>query len=120
VNAFRATLARHEVHAADVRLPVADLAGMEMLVEELAEPDDRRVLNAIDLLESLEKRNLVTPLLFHHPSPRVRARALTALATARPTIAGRHAAAVEHLLADPDGEVRAAAVAALTHIGVWK
>ena len=115
-NAFRATLARHEVHAADVRLPVADLAGIEVLVEELAHPDDRRVLNAIDLLESLEKRNLVTPLLLYHPSPRVRARALTALASARPTIAGRHAAAVERLLADPDGEVRAAAVAALTHL----
>ena len=115
-NAFRATLARHEVHAADVRLPVADLAGIEMLVEELAHPDDRRVLNAIDLLESLEKRNLVTPLLLHHPSPRVRARALTALRSARPAVAGRHAATVERLLADPDGEVRAAAVAALTHI----
>jgi HEAT repeat protein/CRP-like cAMP-binding protein len=115
-NAFRATLARREVHAADVRLHVADLAGIELLVEELAHPDDRRVLNAIDLLESLEKRNLVTPLLLHHPSPRVRARALTVLATARPTIAERHAAAVERLLADPDSEVRAAAVAALTHI----
>ena len=115
-NAFRATLARHEVHAADVRLPVADLAGIEMLVEELAHPDDRRVLNAIDLLESLEKRNLVTPLLLHHPSPQVRARALTALRSAQPAVAGRHAATVERLLADPDGEVRAAAIAALTHI----
>ena len=115
-NAFRATLARREVHAADIRLSVADLAGIEMLVEELAHPDDRRVLNAIDLLESLEKRNLVTPLLLHHPSPQVRARALTALRSARPAVAGRHAATVERLLADPDGVVRAAAVAALTHI----
>ncbi len=115
-SAFRATLERHDVRAADVRLPVADLAGIEMLVEELAHPDERRVLNAIDLLESLEKRNLVTPLLLNHPSSRVRARVLTALGSARPIVARRHAAAVERLLADPDGEVRAAAVAALTHI----
>ena len=113
-NAFRATLARYEVHADDIRLPVADLAGIEMLVEELAHPDDRRVLNAIDLLESLDKRNLVTPLLLHHPSPRIRARALTALRSAQPAVAGRHAATVERLFADPDGEVRAAAIAALT------
>ena len=115
-NAFRATLARHEVHAADVRLPVADLAGIELLVEELAHPDERRVLTAIDLLESLEKRSLVTPLLLYHPSPRVRARALTALRSARPELADRHAATVERLLADPDVEVRAAAVATLTQI----
>ena len=115
-SAFRATLARYEVHAADIRLPVADLAGIEMLVEELAHPDHRRVLNAIDLLESLDKRNLVTPLLLHHPSPRVRARALTALRSAQPAVAGRHAATVERLFADPDGEVRAAAIATLTHI----
>ena len=115
-SAFRATLARHDVRAADVRLPVADLAGIEMLVEELADPDERRVLNAIDLLESLEKRNLVTPLLLNHPSSRVRSRALSALGSVRPGVASRHEAAVERLLADPDSEVRAAAVAALTHI----
>jgi ATP:ADP antiporter, AAA family len=115
-NAFRASLARHDVQAADVRLPVADLAGMEILVEELAHPDARRVLNAIDLLESLDKRNLVTPLLLTHPSSRVRARALTALGSARPDVARRHAAAVEGLLADTDGDVRTAAVAALAHI----
>lgn len=116
VNAFRASLARREVHAADVRLPVADLAGIELLVEELAHLDERRVINAIDLLESLEKRNLVTPLLLDHRSARVRARALAALRSARPELAGRYAATVECLLADPDSEVRAAAVAALTHI----
>jgi CRP-like cAMP-binding protein/HEAT repeat protein len=115
-NAFRASLARRDVRAADLRLPVADLAGIELLVEELAHSDERRVLNAIDLLESLDKRNLVTPLLLHHPSSRVRARALTALRSMRPDVARCHAAAVEHLLADPDGEVRAAAVASLTHI----
>jgi ATP/ADP translocase len=115
-SAFRASLARHDVHPAEVRLPVADLAGIEMLVEELADPDERRVLNAIDLLESLEKRNLITPLLLNHPSSRVRARALTALTSVRPRVASRHTAVVERLLADPEGEVRVAAVAALTHI----
>jgi ATP/ADP translocase/HEAT repeat protein len=115
-NAFRASLARQEVRSRDVTPAVADLTSIEMLVEELAHPDERRVLNAIDLLESLDKRNLVTPLLLNHPSPRVRARTLGALQSVRPDRAGQHAGAVERLLADPDGEVRAAAVAALTHI----
>ena len=38
----------------------------KLLVEELAHPDEERVLYAIDLLESLEKRHLVTPLLLYH------------------------------------------------------
>ena len=115
VSAFRETLERHDAPS-DARLPVADLAGIEMLVEELAHPDEQRVLTAIDLLESLEKRNLITPLLLNHPSSRVRTRALMALGSMRPEVARHQAVAVERLLADPDGEVRAAAVAALTNI----
>ena len=61
---------------AEIRLDVADLRTIETLVEELADPDEARVLYAIDLLESLDKRHLITPLLLHHESPRVRARAL--------------------------------------------
>ena len=41
-------------------LSVADLSTVEALVEELAHPDEQRVLYAIDVLESLDKRHLIT------------------------------------------------------------
>jgi ATP/ADP translocase/HEAT repeat protein/CRP-like cAMP-binding protein len=115
-RAFRASLERHDVKPENLRLTVADLSTIEALVEELAHPDERRVLDAIDLLESMEKRNLVTPLLLNHSSPQVRARALRAVGSVRPEISRRYAPAVERLLGDPDGEVRGAAVAALASI----
>jgi hypothetical protein len=51
------------------------------------------VLYAIDVLESLDKRNLVTPLLLHHESPAVRERALRALGAAQTPQAAELAAA---------------------------
>jgi hypothetical protein len=54
----------------------ADLSTIETLVQELSQPDATRVVYAIDMLESLDKRNLVTPLLLYHESPEVRRRAL--------------------------------------------
>jgi AAA family ATP:ADP antiporter len=115
-SAFRASLERLDVKPAEVRLAVADLSTVETLVEELAHPDEQRVLHAIDLLESLDKRNLVTPLLLNHPSPRVRARALAGMGSVKPEIAERWAPAVERMLGDDHGDVRAAAVAALAAI----
>lgn len=114
--AFRRSIERRDVRAAEVRLDVADLSTVETLVEELANPDEQRVLYAIDILESLEKRNLVTPLLLYHESPRVRARALEAMAEARPEIARRWLPSIERMLSDPDRRVRAAAVSALSNI----
>ena len=80
IETFRQSIEKQVVEPAEVRLSVADLSTVETLVEELANPDERRVLYAIDLLESFEKRNLITPLLLHHESDKVRARALGALA----------------------------------------
>jgi HEAT repeat protein/CRP-like cAMP-binding protein len=99
-----------------VRLSVADLSTVETLVEELANPDERRVLYAIDLLETLEKRNLITPLLLHHESEKVRARALSALAAARLDVAEKWSSAVERMLKDPSSGVRTAAVRTLAAI----
>ena len=59
-----------------MRLSGGDLSTIETLVEELAQPEPTRVIYAIDVLESLDKRNLVTPLLLYHESPMVRTRAL--------------------------------------------
>ena len=57
--------------------------------EELSNPDESCVLYAIDMLEALDKRNLITPLLLHHESARVRARALLTLESARVPLAER-------------------------------
>ena len=116
LETFRQTIETQAVEPEEVRLTVADLSTVETLVEELAHPDERRVLYAIDLLESLDKRNLITPLLLHHGSDKVRARALAALASARPDIAEKWAPAVERMLKDPNSDVRAAAVRALAAI----
>lgn len=113
---FRRSIARHEVEAAEIREPHADLQTIELLVEELAHPDDQRVLYAIELLESLGKRHLVTPLLLYHSSPQVRARTLQSLEALRPEVAVRWLPTVERLLADDHPDVRVEAVRAVSAI----
>ena len=113
---FRQSIARQGVLPAEVRLNAADLSTVETLVAELAHPDERRVLYAIDVLESLDKRHLVTPLLLYHESAAVRARALGALGAASAEVARRWAPAVERLFSDPSPAVRMAAVRALSVI----
>ena len=78
LTAFRQSIERRDVVPAEVRLSGGDLSTIETLVQELAHPDPARVVYAIDMLESLDKRNLVTPLLLYHESPTVRQRALRA------------------------------------------
>lgn len=116
IKSFRSSLEHHDVTPADIRLDQADLQTIETLVEELAHPDERRVLYAIDLLESLEKRNLITPLLLHHTSPAVRARTLKSLQALRPELAQKWVPAIERLLTDEDEGVRAGAVRAISAI----
>ena len=70
------SLGRATIAPDAVRIDVADPATIETLVEELANPDEAAVLYAIEMLETLDKRHLITPLLLHHESPQVRARAL--------------------------------------------
>ena len=113
--AFRQSIEQREVQPT-VGLDVADLSTVETLVEELAHPDEGRVLYAIDVLESLDKRNLVTPLLLHHESGAVRARALAALGSARSEIAKRWAPAIQGMIKDENPDVRAAAISALASI----
>jgi ATP:ADP antiporter, AAA family len=116
LSAFRRSIEQHDVAPAEIRSTQADLQTIETLVEELAHPDERRVVYAIDLLESLEKRHLVTPLLLHHTSAVVRARALRTLEALRPEVAQKWVPAIERLLDDDDREVRAGAVRAIAAI----
>ena len=116
ISTVRKGLESQALTPADVRVNVADLTTVEALLEELAHPDEKRVLYAIDVLESLDKQNLVTPLLLHHESPTVRARAVTALGGQRPEIARRWEAMIQQLANDPDPEVRAKAIVALAAV----
>ena len=107
---FRRSLGARQVEPAGVRLEVADASTIEALVEELASADDTRVLYAVDMLEALDKRNLVPRLLLHHESPRVRARALYAMEVERASATGSWLGSIERMLGDEDADVRAAAV----------
>jgi len=116
LETFRRSINTRQLAASDLRTTTADLSTIETLVEELAHPDPTRVLYAIDLLESYEKRHLITPLLLLHESPEVRILALGALGSMRADTADRWSAAVERLLKDESPDVRAAAVRALAVI----
>jgi HEAT repeat protein/CRP-like cAMP-binding protein len=113
---FRRSLETREMKTEEVRLNVADLSTVETLIQELAHPDPARVVYAIDVLESLDKRNLVTPLLLHHESPIVRERALRALG-ASGTSGERWMPQVRRALTDPEPDVRAEALRALATLG---
>ncbi len=113
LKTFRRSIGTRAIAPAAVRLEVADAATIEALVEELSSPDESSVLYAIEMLETLDKRNLITPLLLHHESPKVRSRVLRALESARAPIAGRWLPVVTRMLKDEDADVRAGAVHAL-------
>jgi AAA family ATP:ADP antiporter len=111
--AFRRSLDTEDVQAQDLRHAEPDLFTIETLVEELGHPDPRHVLHAIDLLEGFDRRHLISPLLLHHDSPAVRARALRTIEAARPDVQARWSDGIERMLKDEHAEVRAGAVAAL-------
>ena len=116
VATVRKGLEGQHVKPADVRLDVADLTTVETLLQELAHPDEHRVLYAIDVLDSLDKQNLVTPLLLHHESPAVRTRALTVLRAAPKAVAQRSLPMIQRMIGDDSPEVRTAAIATLASI----
>jgi ATP:ADP antiporter, AAA family len=115
-RAFRDSIGSRAIAPGTIRTELADTATIETLVEELSHPDEPAVLYAIEMLEALDKRHLVTPLLLQHQSPRVRARALRALALSRSTAASRWLPTVTRMVQDEDVNVRAAALRALAEL----
>ena len=113
LTAFRQSIERRDLAPAEMRLNAADLSTVETLVQELAQPDPARVIYAIDVLESLDKRNLVTPLLLYHQSAVVRRRALHALGAVRSDIAAQWLPHIRQMVGDEDAGVRAAAIGAV-------
>jgi AAA family ATP:ADP antiporter len=113
LRAFRDSIGIRRIEPGQVRTAVADAATIETLVEELANPNETAVLYAMDMLEAFEKRNLISPLLLQHSSPKIRARALQSVASTRSGMAGHWTATVERMVHDDDVDVRAAAIHAL-------
>ena len=110
---FRRSLESRVVEPAEVRLSGADLSTIETLVQELSHPQPARVLYAIDMLTSLDKSNLVTPLLLYHESAPVRERALRAIGETKSDFATQWVPQVRRAVGDPHPGVRAAALRAL-------
>jgi AAA family ATP:ADP antiporter len=115
-RAFRNSIGSRAIAPGAIRTDLADTVTIETLVEELSHPDEPAVLYAIEMLEALDKRHLVTPLLLQHQSPQVRARALRALALSRSQAAGRWLPTVSRMVQDEDVNVRAAALRALAEL----
>jgi ATP:ADP antiporter, AAA family len=113
MRSFRKSLEQQTVEPATLRLKDPDPSTVETLVSELAHPEPRRVLYAIDLLDAMDKRHLITPLLLSHDEAAVRARALRVAETAGPALADRWLPGVERALTDADSCVRIAAVSAI-------
>ena len=110
---FRASIGERTIAPERIRTNVGDAATIEALVEDLSNPEEEAVLYAIDMLQALDRPHLITPLLLHHESPRVRARTLEAMATTRSRLAVRWTGAIERLMQDDDVDVRAGALRAL-------
>ncbi|MEO7157294.1 MAG: HEAT repeat domain-containing protein, partial [Vicinamibacterales bacterium] len=116
LRSFRRSIEEQAVEPSTLRLKDPDPSTVEALVSELAHPEPRRVLYAIDLLDAMDKRRLITPLLLAHESADIRARALRVADAAGPMLADRWLPGVEKALKDPDSTVRIAAVSALASL----
>ena len=113
LRSFRRSIEHEEIKPADLRFTDPDPKSIETLVSELAHPEPRRVLYAIELLDAMDKRRLVTPLLLSHESPDIRARALRVAEASGTELAERWLPGVQKALKDPESAVRIAAVGAL-------
>ena len=113
LESFRASIVERAISPERIRTDVDDAATIEALVEDLSNPEEEAVLYAIDMLQALDRPHLITPLLLHHESPRVRARTLQTLAATRSRTAVRWTGAIERMMQDDDVDVRAAALRAL-------
>ena len=116
LRSFRASIDARTITADTVLTSAGEAATVETLVEELSNPDPAGVLYAIDMLEAMDKPNLVTPLLLRHESAEIRVRALNALASGRSRVAERWRDVVERMTRDDDVDVRAAALATLASL----
>ena len=102
MRSFRRSIEQQVVEPAQLRFTNPDPSSVETLVTELAHPEPKRAFYAIDLLDAMDKRHLVTPLLLAHDAAEIRARALRVAESAGPELADRWLPGVERALKDRD------------------
>ncbi|HUR20703.1 MAG TPA: Npt1/Npt2 family nucleotide transporter, partial [Vicinamibacterales bacterium] len=113
LDMFRRNLHTRAIEPEAVRFDVADSRTIGLLVSELWSPNEASVVYAIEMLETVGRRDVLPASLFAHESSKVRARALKALERNESADTESVLPAVRRLMSDPDAEVRAAAVRAL-------
>src|SRR5688572_328057 len=113
LDIFRRNLLTRAIEPEAVRFDIADSRTIGLLVSELWSPNPASVVYAIEMLETVGRRDVLPASLFAHVSSKVRARALKALERNESADTESALPAVRRLLTDPDAEVRAAAVRAL-------
>jgi AAA family ATP:ADP antiporter len=113
LRTFRRSIEQQDVAPEDLRGTTLGPKSIETLVSELSHPEPRRVLYAIDLLDAMDKRHLVTPLLLAHESAEIRERTLRVAEAAGTAAADRWLPRVERALKAHEAPVRLAAVGAL-------
>ena len=112
VELFRSRLRQGAIETR-LELEELDLHSLEALLNALNSDQDEEVLSAIDLFDRHGKANLIPVLVLYHPSTSVRLRALEAFSEARDP---RFVRVARRMLDDPDCEVKAAALRALTAV----
>ncbi len=114
VQALKESIRQHRLEAERASAPILDRSTSDILVENLRATDPKEILYALGLFE-MENQRASHPAvrgLLSHPSPEVRAKAISILGSAgdetvRPEI--------DKMLLDPALEVRTEALLYLTH-----
>ncbi len=108
LDLFRQTL-REGVIEGRLEVPELDLRSLEALLQAFNNPDERVIVNAMELLEHSGRSGVIPALILFHPAPRVVLRALDILMAS-----GRSdfVPITERLLRSDDAEIRAAALRA--------
>ncbi len=110
LDVFRDTL-RGEITETRIAYPALDVASLETLVATLSDPDDRRVVAALDLLTAQDKVRVIPALILFHPSSRV---VLHAFELFMASDRDDYLPIVERLRTHADAGVRAASLRALS------
>ena len=108
VNEFRRQLERSEVDLSQITNFVTDPASVQMLVDALGSPEERRIRYALKLLQSTKGVDFAAELLplLSHPSPIVRCEAARTL----PALDDDLVETAERLLSDTAAQVRFASL----------
>jgi len=116
VKALFSTLKSHRLDFSDGGIDLSDASAIDVLVQALASPEERRVLYCLETLRGLEDFELTThlPPLLDHASAAVRIEALKAFEGARsPAVRER----LVKMMSEEEGEVRQQAVRAVASYG---